>query len=72
MAYLYRFSVQLEKKEIAAVILAENDEAAFRQLDIELEKFYLKEPGVQEVALREKKRAAKTAGFIFDEDEKGW
>lgn len=72
MAYLYRFGVSLPEKEVIAVIYAENDERAFTQLDVELEKFYLKEPAVQDVTLREKKRLGKGSGYILDEDEKGW
>jgi hypothetical protein len=72
MANLYRFDVALEKKEIVAVIFAETDEEAFLQLDVELEKFYLRDPGAKEITLREKKRVMKKSGFILDEDEKGW
>ncbi|WP_078380535.1 DUF3906 family protein [Sutcliffiella halmapala] len=72
MAYLYRFDVTTAEKEVIAVIYAENDEAAFLHLDVELEKFYLKDPKVKEIALREKKRIGKKSGFILDPDEKGW
>ena len=72
MAYLYRFDVALEAKEIVSVIFAENDEKAFQHLDVELEKFYLKEPQVKEIILREKKRLGKSSGFILDSEEKGW
>ena len=72
MAYLYRFDVSIEQKEVIAVIYAENDAAAFTHLDVELEKFYLKEPNIKEVTLREKKRLGSKSGFIIDEDEKGW
>ncbi|PLR94869.1 DUF3906 family protein [Bacillus sp. T33-2] len=72
MAYLYRFDVALDNKDVMAVIYAENDEAAFEHLDVELEKFYLKEPNIKEVTLREKKRIVKKSGFILDQDEKGW
>ncbi|MCG1023637.1 DUF3906 family protein [Sutcliffiella horikoshii] len=72
MAYLYRFDVTIEAKEVVSVIFAENDEAAFEHLDVELEKFYLKEPAVKEVILREKKRLGKKSGYILDPEEKGW
>ncbi len=72
MAFLYRFEVCLEEKEVMAVMMAANDEEAFRQLDIELEKFYLKMPKMIDVTLREKKRIGQSAGFILDEDERGW
>ena len=72
MAYLYRFEVQLEQKEVVAIIHAEDDEAAFTHLDVELEKFYLSAPEIRDVTLREKKRIGKRSGYILDEDEKGW
>ena len=72
MAYLYRFEVQLNTKEIVAIIHAEDDTAAFAHLDVELEKFYLSSPEIREVTLREKKRIGKRSGYILDEDEKGW
>jgi len=72
MAYLYRFEVQLNKKDIVAIIHAEDDTAAFTHLDVELEKFYLSSPEVREVTMREKKRIGKRSGYILDEDEKGW
>ncbi|WP_050615587.1 DUF3906 family protein [Bacillus testis] len=71
MAYLYRFDVSLGHKDVTAIITAENDEAAFAHLDVELEKFYLRNPSVQGVTLREKKRLGKQSGYILDEDEKG-
>ncbi|KIL49652.1 DUF3906 family protein [Jeotgalibacillus soli] len=72
MAYLYRFDVSIGEKNVIAVIYADDDEGAFQHLDVELEKFYLKEPDVNEITLREKKRIVKKSGFILDEDEKGW
>lgn len=72
MAYLYRFDVALEAKEIVSIIYAENDEAAFQHLDVELEKFYLKGPRVKGIILREKKRLGKKSGYILDPEEKGW
>ena len=72
MAYLYRFDVNTIQKDVVAIIHAENDDAAFAHLDIELEKFYLKKPDIKEVILREKKGLGKRSGFILDEDEKGW
>lgn len=72
MAFLYRFEVCLEEKDIRAVIIAANDEDAFKHLDVELEKFYLRLPKIVDVTLREKKRIGQNAGFILDEDERGW
>ncbi|MDQ0184511.1 hypothetical protein J2S16_001075 [Cytobacillus kochii] len=59
--------MSLVNKEIPAVIVADSDDEAFTQLDIELEKYYLKLPEIDEVTLREKKRITKKIGFILDE-----
>lgn len=72
MAFLYRFEVSFIEKEVMAIIVAANDEEAFKHLDVELEKFYLKMPVVRDVTLREKKRIGRNAGFILDADERGW
>ena len=72
MAFLYRFEVSFIEKEVMAIIVAANDEEAFKHLDVELEKFYLKMPIVTDVTLREKKRIAKNTGYILDHDERGW
>lgn len=72
MAYLYRFEVSLHDKDVTAVVVADHDEIAFQQVDMELEKFYLSIPEIKDITLREKKRITKSSGFILDEDEKGW
>ncbi|OLN22461.1 hypothetical protein BTO30_09100 [Domibacillus antri] len=63
--YLYRFDIVLTSGEtVQAVILAENDEQAFSQVDDELEKFYVTLPDYKEVTLYEKKRIRGGAGYI--------
>ncbi|MCL1989627.1 MAG: DUF3906 family protein [Defluviitaleaceae bacterium] len=72
MTWLYRFEIKLADKDIVAIINAVDDQAAFKHLDVELEKFYLRMPEVKEVIMREKKRTGKQSGYILDDDEKWW
>ncbi|WP_445659555.1 DUF3906 family protein [Aeribacillus sp. FSL K6-8394] len=65
--YLYRFLVKTKEKEIPVIIAAENDLKAFEQVDVELEKFYLKVLDIEDVTLYEKKKIRKSAGFVIDE-----
>ncbi|MEK4178840.1 DUF3906 family protein [Aeribacillus sp. FSL K6-1121] len=65
--YLYRFLVKTKEKEIPVIIAAENDLKAFEQVDVELEKFYLKVLDIEDVTLYEKKKIRKCAGFVIDE-----
>lgn len=67
--YLYRFLVKTKEKEIPVIIAAENDLKAFEQVDVELEKFYLKVLDIEDVTLYEKKKIRKSAGFVIDESD---
>ncbi|MFS0781177.1 DUF3906 family protein [Bacillus sp. 1P06AnD] len=69
MAYLYRFTVDLGSRLVTAIIHAEDDDAAFTHLDVELEKYYLKVPEKVVAILREKKRLGKRSGYILDGEE---
>ena len=53
---------------IDVIIAAQNDESAFRQVDIELEKYFLKELEIENVTLHEKKRIRKNAGFVLEKE----
>lgn len=61
--YLYRFLVKTKEKEIPVIIAAENDLKAFEQVDVELEKFYLKVLDIEDVTLYEKKKYEKVQGL---------
>jgi hypothetical protein len=67
--YLYRFLVKTKEKEIPVIIAAENDLKAFEQVDVELEKFYLKVLDIEDITLYEKKKIRKSAGFVIDESD---
>ncbi len=65
---IYRFEVQTNRKMIDVIIADQNDESAFRQVDIELEKYFLKELEIENVTLHEKKRIRKNAGFVLEKE----
>ncbi|MGM0803688.1 MAG: DUF3906 family protein [Bacillota bacterium] len=67
--YLYRFEVILKSEVIPVVIAASTDEQAFQLVDIELEKYFLKQPEVDEISLYEKKRIRTGNGFVLYERE---
>ncbi|MDQ0176526.1 DUF3906 family protein [Bacillus chungangensis] len=62
---LFRFEVQTKTKVIDVIIAAKDEESAFRLVDVELEKFFLKKPEMEHVALHEKKKIRKSAGFVI-------
>ncbi|MBN3555507.1 DUF3906 family protein [Fictibacillus nanhaiensis] len=67
--YLYRFEVISKSTVIPVVIAASTDEQAFQLVDIELEKYFLKQPEVDEISLYEKKRIRTGNGFVLYERE---
>ncbi|MGL4522330.1 MAG: DUF3906 family protein [Bacilli bacterium] len=62
---LYRFIITTEQNEFSVIIAASGEEAAFSQLDIELEKHFVSIPPLVEVALYEKKRMGKGTGYVL-------
>ncbi|GGE71167.1 DUF3906 family protein [Priestia taiwanensis] len=66
---LYRFEVVTNEDVIHVVIAASDDEQAFKLVDVELEKYFLKYPDVQEITLFEKKKIRKGNGFVLHEKE---
>jgi len=66
---LYRFEVMLNNQLLHAVVAAENDESAFRLVDVELEKQLFKIAEVQNISLYERKKLHKGAGFVMAQFE---
>jgi cell division ATPase FtsA len=77
---IYRFEVTItefkteanreakpETKSVGVVIAAKDDESAFTQAEIEVEKHYLKLPTIKEMVLLEKKKVGKAGGYVLDE-----
>ena len=64
--FLYRFEASIESRIVPIVILASDDEKAFRLVDTELEKFYVKKPDVKELLMYEKKKVSQSGGFVLD------
>ncbi|MGJ7919814.1 DUF3906 family protein [Neobacillus sp. LXY-4] len=66
---LYRFEVTLGREVAHVIVAADNEEAAFNQVDIEIERHFLKLPVVNDVVLYEKKVIRNGAGFVITRDE---
>lgn len=66
---LYRFEVTINNELLHAVVAAENDETAFRLVDVELEKQLYKIADVQNISLYERKKLYKGAGFVMSKFE---
>ncbi|PGL72431.1 DUF3906 family protein [Bacillus sp. AFS055030] len=64
--FLYRFEALIESRVVPIVILASDDEKAFKLVDTELEKFYVKKPDVKELLMYEKKKVSQSGGFVLD------
>lgn len=62
---LYRFEVTVNDEVIQVIIAAENEDAAFQLVDIELEKKYLKTPVIRDITLYEKKKIGTGNGFVI-------
>ncbi|EIJ82234.1 hypothetical protein PB1_04860 [Bacillus methanolicus PB1] len=63
---LYRFEVTLIGNEVIHVVIAaENDEDAFRLVEVEIEKHFLKLPDIHDISLYEKKKIRKGNGFVL-------
>ncbi|MDQ0161676.1 DUF3906 family protein [Bacillus alveayuensis] len=63
---LYRFIVQTNERMIPVIVAANHDEKAFEQVEIELEKHFLKMPKIENITLHEKKKFQNRAGFVID------
>jgi hypothetical protein len=66
---LYRFEVTTEAEVIPVVIVADSEEKAFRAVEIELEKYFLRLPSIRDITLYEKKRIQSSTGFVLYETE---
>jgi hypothetical protein len=61
---LYRFEVTTKDHVIYVIIAAKDDEQAFRLVEIELEKHFLKIPDIIDISLFEKKKIGRGNGFV--------
>ncbi|PEJ56975.1 hypothetical protein CN692_15475 [Bacillus sp. AFS002410] len=64
--FLYRFEATIQSRVVPIVILASDDEKAFKLVDTELEKFYVKKPVVKDLLMYEKKKVNQSGGFVLD------
>ncbi|OZI10733.1 hypothetical protein CEW92_14980 [Bacillaceae bacterium SAS-127] len=63
--YLYRFEVIDVEKTTPVIVIAKDDQQAFEQVDIELEKYFLALPDYEEIVLFEKKRIGNGSGYVL-------
>jgi Protein of unknown function (DUF3906) len=67
---LYRFEVTTPAFVTSVIVAAEQDEKAFDLVEIELEKYFLKKPVIQDISLYEKRRIrGYGAGYVLHEQE---
>ncbi|MDR6226632.1 DUF3906 family protein [Desmospora profundinema] len=64
--YLYRFEVDLVDQTVPVIIAARDDDHAFRLVEDELEKHFLKMPREMDIILHEKKRLGTGTGFVLE------
>jgi len=63
---LYRFEATLNDHKIVHVIVAaENDDAAFEQVEVELERHFLKLPEIKDITLYDRKEVKNGSGFVI-------
>jgi hypothetical protein len=67
--YIYRFEVTANSEVIDVVIAASSDEQAFQLVEVELEKYFLKKPEIDDISLYEKKKIRTGNGFVLYERE---
>ena len=66
---LYRFEVTIDTEVVHVIVAAENEEVAFKQVDIEIERHFVKIPEVSDVTLYEKRIFKHAAGFVISRNE---
>jgi hypothetical protein len=66
---LYRFEVTIDTGVIHVIVAAENEEMAFKQADIEIERHFVKIPKVLDMTLYEKRVIKQAAGFVLSRNE---
>lgn len=63
---LYRFEAIVEGKEVALVVAAQSEEEAFQFADIELEKYFLKVPQVDDLSMNELKKIRSGVSYVIE------
>ena len=66
---IYRLEAIIENRVVHIVVVSEDEEAAFKQAEIEIERQYLKIPEVKELSLYEKRKINSGAGFVLSKEE---
>ncbi|MEO3944178.1 DUF3906 family protein [Gorillibacterium sp. CAU 1737] len=64
--FLYKLEAAMPEQTVPVVVLAETDEGAFAAADELLHRHFVASPEVKELAIVEKKRVAKGAGYVLE------
>lgn len=64
--FLYKLEAALPEQVVPVVVLAESDEGAFAAAEELLHRHFVVSPEVKELAIVEKKRVAKGAGYVLE------
>jgi len=64
---IYRIMVVTDQGQAHVIVVASNDEAAFRIAQIEVEKHYIKLPVIKDLVMYERKKIGNGGGYVIDE-----
>ncbi|WP_239615253.1 DUF3906 family protein [Cohnella mopanensis] len=64
--FLYKLEVSLADKDVALIVMGDNDEEVMREAEMHLSKYYVVPPEIREIALIEKKRANKGTAYVIE------
>ncbi|WP_438432027.1 DUF3906 family protein [Gorillibacterium sp. sgz500922] len=64
--FLYKLEAKTADQRLSVVVLAETDDKAFQSAESQLIRHFVAPPGIEELAIVEKKRAEKGAGYVLE------
>lgn len=64
--FLYKIEVQMADRQAVLIVMGESDQEAMNEVEAHLAKHYIGAPEVREIALVEKRRANKGAGYVIE------
>ncbi|TJY41395.1 DUF3906 family protein [Cohnella pontilimi] len=64
--FLYKLEVQLADRRTVLILMGDSDEEVMDSVEAHLSKHFIGSPEVKEIALVEKRRAGKGAGYVVE------
>lgn len=64
--YLYKLEVRMKERQAVLVVLGDSDQEAMEEAEVLITKHYIETPEIEEIALIEKRRANKGAGYVIE------